>query len=344
LVSWTFNIYVILHLFLAFLFFYHFVKGISCSKLSTLITSISYCYGGYTIAAINTLSNLSTLIWLPAILWSFQRATIKNRKSGYFLTVLFLCMAILGGEPQLFILMGGLLFFYGLISVPPKNPIIWSHLKNAFIVLLLIISAIFITMVQLGPSYQDYLLSVRRGGITYEEASRFSLNFETLKHLILPLRFNHDFATNPASLNSFFPGSGKIPWLLTIYPGLMILPLALFGLFFNYSKRILLWFCTFCITLILALGDNTPFYQFFYKIFPFFRFPEKFIVLTSFSLLVMATFGSDRLISLLNKHGRRVSLFFMLILFIVFIDLYSAHRNLNPFCKSTLYQYLPARI
>lgn len=172
-----------------------------------------------------------------------------------------------------------------------------------------------------------------------EEASRFSLNFETLKHLILPLRFNYDFATNPASLKSFFPGSGEMPWLLTIYPGFIILPLALFGLFFNYSRRTLLWFGTFCITLILALGDNTPFYQFFYKIFPFFRFPEKFIFLTSFSLLVMAAFGADRMISLLNQRVRRVSLFFILIITLVFIDLYLSHRNLNPLCQSTLYQY-----
>jgi len=337
----AFNIYVILHLFLGFLFFYHFVNGIGCSKISSLITTISYCYGGYTIASVNTLINLSTLIWLPAILWSFQRATIKNHKSGYFLTLLFICMAILGGEPQLFILMGGLLFFYGLISIPNKHALWWPHLRNALMVLLLIISGVCLTMVQLGPTYQDYLLSVRLGGITYEEASRFSLNFEMLKHLILPLRFNADFATNPASLNSFFPGpgSGKMPWLLTIYPGFMILPLALFGLFFNYSKRILLWFFTFFITLILALGDNTPFYQVFYKIFPFFRFPEKFIFLTSFSLLVMAAFGSDRLISLINQHRRRASLFFILILVILIIDLYSAHKNLNPLCKSTFYQY-----
>ena len=92
---WSFNIYVILHFILAFCFFYLFLKGIGLSPKSAIITSISYCYGSYAIASVNTLNNLSTLIWLPAILWSFQRATTKSHKSGFFFTVLFLCMAIL---------------------------------------------------------------------------------------------------------------------------------------------------------------------------------------------------------------------------------------------------------
>jgi len=336
---WSFNVYIILHLFLAFCFFYHFIKGLGLSSQSAIFTSISYCYGSYTISSVNTLNNLSTLIWLPAILWAFQRATSKGHKSGYFFTALFLCMAILGGEPQLFILSVGLLLFYSLISIPQINVSISLSLKNALIVLCLILSAIFIVMVQLGPAYQDYQLSVRLGGITYEEASRHSLNFESLKHLFFPLRFHADFATDPASLNNLFPGHGQIPWLLTIYPGFLILPIALFGLLFSFSKRIFIWLVVFIITLILALGHNTPIYHLFYKIVPFFRFPEKFMFLSSFSLLVMAAYGFDRLISFLNQKGVRLSLFFFLIVLIMVIDLYSTHRNLNPLCKSSFYQY-----
>ena len=93
----SFNIYVILHIVLGFCFFYLFIKGMGLSRQSALITSISYCYGSYTIATINTLNNLTTLIWLPAILWSFPRAKSKKRTSGYFLTALepFLILDIL---------------------------------------------------------------------------------------------------------------------------------------------------------------------------------------------------------------------------------------------------------
>ena len=42
----SFNIYIILHFFLGFCFFYLFIAGLGLSKKTALITSISYCYGG----------------------------------------------------------------------------------------------------------------------------------------------------------------------------------------------------------------------------------------------------------------------------------------------------------
>ena len=252
----SFNIYIILHIVLGFCFFYLFIKGIGLSRESAFITSISYCYGGYTIATINTLNNLTTLIWLPAILWSFQKATTKGHKSGYFFTVLFLCMAILGGEPQLFILTAGLFFLYGLTFVDDETPGIGSRIKNAALILFLITSSVLLTMIQLGPAYMDYQLSTRLGGMSFHEASRFSLNFERLQHFLFPLRFSHTFTTDPASLSSFFPGNDKMPWLLTIYPGFMIVPTVFFGLFFGFSKRILFWLIIFCITCLLYTSPS----------------------------------------------------------------------------------------
>ena len=331
----SFNIYIILHIVLGFCFFYLFIKGIGLSRQSALITTISYCYGGYTIATINTLNNLTTLIWLPAILWSFQNAAAKGHKSGYFFTVLFLCMSILGGEPQLFILTAGLVFFYGLAFIPDETSGINSRTKYAVIILFLIISSILITMVQLGPAYMDYQLSARLGGMTYEEATKFSLNFEMLKHLLIPLHFSPTFATDPATLKNFFPGPGQMPWLLTIYPGFMIVPMVTFGLVFNFSKRVLFWLIVFCITLVLALGHNTPAYYIFFNIFPFFRFPEKFMFLASFSLLVMAAYGLDRVFSLLKQKPVRPKFLFFLMALTIFADLYVNHKDLNPLCESS---------
>ncbi|MCD4716493.1 MAG: YfhO family protein [Desulfobacterales bacterium] len=332
--SWSFNIYIILHFFLGFCFFYHFIKGIGLSKGSALITSISYCYGGYAIASVSTLNNLSTMIWLPAILWSFQKAATKGHKSGYFFTVLFLCMSILGGEPQLFILTAGLVFFYGLTSVADETHGISSRIKNTAIILIVITSSVLLTMVQLGPAYMDYQLSARLGGIAYEEATEFSLNLQMLKHLVLPLHFSLTFTTDPAALNNFFPGKGQMPWLLTIYPGFMIVPMAIFGLFFGFSKRILFWLVTFFITLALALGHNTPAYYIFFKIFPFFRFPEKFMFLAGFSLLVMAAYGFDRIFCLFRQKSVRPGLLLFFMALTVFADLYVTHKNLNPLCES----------
>lgn len=335
----SFNIYIILHFFLAFFFFYHFIKEIGLSRKSALFTGISYCYGSYTISVISTISNLSTLIWLPAMLWSFHRATTKNFKSGYFLTVLFLCMAILGGEPQLFIMSAGLLFFHGLLSSSGKSFKLDGFLKNAVIILILILSAVLITLAQLGPTYLDYQYSVRFGGLAYNETTRFSMTWAMLKHLILPLKYHAGFTTDPDILRNFFPGNAEMPWLLTIYPGFLIVPITLLGLYYNFSKKILFWLATFFIFLILALGPNTPIHYIFYKIFPFFRFPEKFMFLAGFSLLVMCAYGLDFLISSIEKKGLRSDIFFILLFVILFVDLYINHKHLNPVWESKSYQY-----
>ena len=333
----SFNYFILAHFILGFCFFYLFIKEIGLSKKAAIFTGISYCYGGFTIASINILNNLSTLIWLPAILWSFTRATNDCSKLGHFLTVLFLCMSFLGGEPQLFLMSVSLLFLYGLIVIS-KNNTIKDYTKVTATIVILIVSALMIAMAQLGPTYNDYQLSVRLGGISYEEATRHSLEPNILKHIIIPLRFPNDFHTAAKSLQGFFPGDEQIAWLLTVYPGFLILPIAILGCFRSFSKRIMFWIFIFIISTLLALGYHTPVYSVFYQVFPYFRFPAKFMFLGNFGLLVLSAYGIDRLFYILHRLKIGPSLIFIFISIILIIDLSSAHKNLNPITDSGLYQ------
>ena len=336
----SFNLYIAVHFFLAFCFFYLFVVSQGLSRKSALLTAISYCYGGYIFATINTLNNLSTGIWLPAILWAFNRARQTANRSFYLLTVLFLSMAILGGEPQLFILSGGMLFLHAVFSGPNGAEERRWRLKYGFLVILLLGAwAILITMVQLGPTYMDYHHSARLGGLSYEEASRFSLGFATLKHLLIPLHFSENFSAAKETLRNFFPGEGEIPWLLTVYPGAIIFPLALLGAICSFSRKKFIWPGIFVVSIVLALGTNTPVHYFFYKILPIFRFPEKFMFSAGFSLLVMSAYGFDKVFKLAKRKNIRPTLVFCFFAAALTLDLYSNHRNLNPVCNSDFYGY-----
>lgn len=332
------NLFILVHIFLAGLFFYLFIRDRGHSENAALITTLSYAFGGYTLSSINVLNNLTTLVWLPAVMWSYQRTVDNNSMKFFFLTAFCLCCAILGGEPQLFILIAGLLVL-SCLMFPDKRP--WPlRMKTSVSALFLIILAIGITLFQIGPTYTDYLYSVRLDGIPFKEAIQNSLHFETLKHLILPLIFPADFTTDPASLSSFFPESGRLPWLLSLYPGFIIVPLAIAGLFGAYFRNTLYWFIIFCIAVLLALGGNTPFYSLFYKIFPIFRFPEKFIFVCNFSLLVIAAHGVDTVIGPLQRIQIRPVFVTMLLISTLATDLFISHRYLNPVCSaSAYYQY-----
>jgi hypothetical protein len=91
-------------------------------------------------------------------------------------------------------------------------------------------------------------------------------------------------------------------------------------------------------SIALALGNNTPVYRVFYETFPFFRFPVKFMFIASLSLLILTGYGADKLFSILRKFNIHSSLVFTFISIILIIDLFSANKNLNPFCESAFYQ------
>lgn len=336
---YAFKMYILLHMVLGFFFFYLFIRSLGLSKQAAVFSGVSFCFGGMTVASINVLNNLSVLIWLPAILWSFQKAVACGRPSRYILTVGFLCLAILGGEPQLFIMGVGLLFTYGVFLVPKEGHGRRSFLYMGGLTIVLTVAAIAITMVQLGPTYQDYRNSVRFGGIPYSDATAYSLDWRVLKHLIIPSVFDSEFSTTSAYMDRFFPGHSSVPWLLSIYPGFLIIPVSLTGLFLNRSRKVYFWSFIFLFCLVLSLGRHTPVYRLFYYGFPFFRFPEKFIYPAGVGLLVVSAYGLDGTIEWIKSKGVHTMRLFAIMLLVLYADLYISHHYLNPLSDARFYDY-----
>ena len=335
----SFNLYIVTHFFLGFCFLYGFIREIGLSRQSALFAGISYCYGGYMIASVISLNHLSTMIWLPAILWGLQRSTNRRRISDLFLSLFFWVMSVLGGEPQLFVMTAGLVLLYALVLLP-ETPVSWrQRAKSGATVVILILGAVLLTAAQWIPTYVDYQYSARFQGIAYEAAVQFSLSPGMLKHLFIPLAFPSTFVTDPRGLSALFPATGEMPMLLTVYPGFLILPFFLLGLRTAGWKRNAFWAATFILSTLLALGLHTPVYAVFYELFPFFRFPEKFMFLASLSLLVPAAQGFELLLSFMRKKGRPARYAGYLLLGVLLADLHVHHRHLNPTCESGFYSY-----
>jgi hypothetical protein len=336
---WSFNLYVCLHFFLGFIFFYGFVTSLGLSANTAKLVSASFCYGSFVIASANTLNNLSAAIWLPAMLWAFHAARMRNNRSAYGWGVLSLALCLMAGEPQLFLFSVALLGVFALSLAPFEQRSHWAfRIKGLGMVVVLVLAAALIASAQLGPAFTDYTLSVRKEGFSFEEAARFSLQPLMLKHLLLPLAFPRHYETDPAFLTHFFPGSSGMPWLLTLYPGAVILPLGALSLFSRFRRRALPWLMVFIVSLALALGENAPLYRLFYKVLPAFRFPEKFVFPANFGLLLMAAYGLEDLLSRLKKRGWAASLLPLALFAFLVLDLFWAHRNLNPVHESNFYQ------
>ena len=341
---WSFNVYVCLHFFLGFLFCYGFVKSVGLSPKTALIVSVSFCYGSFVIASVNTLNDLTASIWLPAALWAFHEARMKNKRPAYGWTVLSLSLCLLAGEPQIFLFTVALLALFAFFPPREQSLDLSFGIKNIAMIVLLVLVAFLVASVQLGPAFEDYKLSIRTEGFTFREAARFSLHPSMLKHLFLPLVFPSNFETDPNFLTRFFPGSSAIPWLLTLYPGTMILPLAALSLLSRVRKRVLPWLMVFALSLALALGENAPLFRLFYHVFPAFRFPEKFVFPAAFSLLLLAAHGLEEIFSRVDMRKRRANLLFLGLFVFLVLDLFWANRNLNPVCESSFYQAYDPRL
>jgi len=340
----SFNLYIVFHMFLCFCFVYLFIRGIRLSIPASIFSAIAYSYGGYVLSSINLLNNLTVITWLPAMLWSYQRALTLKSFFYYILTIFFLCLAILGGEPQLFIFSVIVTFCFGLVLISKNKINVNSFMIYNLTFIIIITAALLITIIQWGPTFLDYQHSIRLKGFNFNEASQFSLSWDRLKHLLIPVSFNQSFGREQAALNILFPHQGKIPWLLSIYPGLLVTLLALVGAFYKPSLEKSFWMVLFLLGIVFALGNNTPFYNLIYKIFPFFRFPGKFFFLANIGLVVLSGYGFDRLMSILMKLGVKSKYFVWIIPLILFVDLYMAHAGLNLTCKTGLYQFLDSSL
>lgn len=327
----SFNLYVVLHIFLCFCFVYLWGRGNGLSIPASIFSAIAYSYGGYVLSSINLLNNLTVITWLPAMLWAYQKALSEKSWIGYALTVFFLCLAILGGEPQLLMFSLIITFCFGLVLNSKKGSHFASVARHSLIFLTIVLSSLLLTIVQWGPTFFDYQNSVRLNGFNFQQATEFSLSWNRLKQLIIPISFSQVFGSVLVE--------GTVPWLLSIYPGLLVAPLALVGFFSRLSREKIFWMVLFLLGIAFALGSHTPLYTFVHQLFPYFRFPEKFYFLSNIGLVALAGYGFDRLMSLLKKQGVKTTTLLFILPLLLLVDLYLAHAHLNPTCKTGFYQF-----
>ena len=335
----SFNIYVVLHIFLCFCFMYYFMKEIGVSASAAILAAISYTYGGYILSSINVLNNLPAIVWLPAILWFYHRALTRKSIPYYLLTIICFCATILGGEPQLFMLTVAISYLFGIVVCLKNINIIKLFIKYNFVFVTMIIGSLLVTIIQWGPTFLDYQNSVRSSGFAFKDAVAHSMSFAALKHLIVPLSLDQAFNGGHTWVSKLYPPKGDIPWLLSIYPGFIMLPLAILSVYPRPTKEIIFWMMLFCLGIFLSLGSNTPVYYFIYKVSPFFRFPEKFFFLSCISLVVLSAYGFDCLKKLMTNAGIETVFISLMLPFILFLDLYFVNIHINPTCEVGFYNY-----
>lgn len=291
---------MILHLMLAGVAAYAFLRAIGIGFHAALIGGLAYMMSGQVASLVSPGHDgkLFVSALLPVTLLVLTWGIRDARHWAWGLLAIVVGLGVLSPHPQLLqylLLACGawalMLAFGGAGDAALTRRQAFSRLGLALgaVVIGGAIGAIQYLPVQ---EYVDW--SPRVGGRDYEYATSFSMPIEELINTYLPQFsgiLSDYWGRNGIHLHSEYLGAGVL-LLATAGIGAAALP----------ARRRLVFFWTgvFAISLLWALGGNTPFYHLVYAIVPgskFFRAPSTIYFVTTFAVAVFAAMGAERVLA-----------------------------------------------
>jgi hypothetical protein len=275
------EIEAIFHLGLAGVFTFLFVRRRTGQPGAGLIAGLAFSLGGYlTSYPMLQLIILETAVWLPAGLWLLDRALAARSLAQMAVAGVIFGFGVLAGHPQTFLYVAYAAAAYFIfravgLRLPVRFAIPAAVILGA--------GALGISAAHWLPGLQMYGLSPR-AGLTYQEIAN---------------------GFRPAELWGLLrPNPGQ--WS-PLYAGLMPLALAVGGLALWRKAETGFWAGLGLVALLLSLGRYGFLYPLFYRIAPgfaTFRDQERIALLVSFSLAVLAGYGTAALLRRLTPALR----------------------------------------
>jgi len=302
----------ILHVFLAGLFTYWFLRTIHTGRFGSLLASVAFMFSSIVVVWLEFAPVLNTMVWLPLILLLAERALQRNS----------LPYAVLAGMAIGIQFLAGFAYFSYHILLAASSYIAFRFLyllarrprgKGLLVSMGLVISifglGFSLPAIQLLPTF-ELTGHMMRGSESYEGIAATAFPIQNLVTFLVP-----DFFGSPVA--GPFWGLGNFNEY-TAYLGIIPLLFAFMALALR-RDRIAFFFALLLVgSLLLALG--TPFYKLLMVVVPTFRDTRvagRFVFLSIFSLAVLAGLGADYLLRAVRGKavGSRV-IFLALLAFI----------------------------
>jgi hypothetical protein len=288
---------LIIHIFLAGLFTYVFLRSLGLSFVAALVGGIAYQLGGNVAGLVSPGHDgkifVATL--LPLALLLLVRGIRDGRNYAWGVLAIVVGLAVLSPHPQLLqymLLMTGafalfLALGWGIDTPVPRR----EGMKRLGFALGSVGLGMAMGAIQFLPLRHYVPFSPRSGGKGWEHAVSYSLPPEEIINFGIP-QFS-------GILDNYWGRNGI--HLHSDYIGVTVLILA--GLAFgawtlrSHTRLVRFWLGAFIISLLWALGGFTPFYSIIYAIVPgtkFFRAPSTMLYIVSLCTAVLAAFGAER--------------------------------------------------
>lgn len=269
------------------------LRRLGRGELAQTVGGLAFSLSGYLVARAHFLSINAAVAWLPWILLAaFNLAHEPKRTRNFLWLALALAMQWLVGHAQtawytLLLAIAWLIFWAWRGGK-------WSQVWRAALAFAAASASAFaLSTVQLLPTAEYLLNSQRATQVDFSQAAMYSFWPWRLLTAFAP-----NFFGNPAYGNYW--GYGNY-WEDAIYIGVPALLLALWVIFrirrVDKDRPLFIFLIILIgISLLLALGSNTPFYEWLFvhvPTFALFQSPARFTIWLVFGLAALAAFGVD---------------------------------------------------
>lgn len=323
----------IIHLILAGLFTFVFLRALGIGFLAALIGGLAYMLSG-NIAGLVSPGHDGKLFMsalLPLALFLVLRGVRDGRAWAWGALAVTIGLAVLTPHPQLlqYLLLtcGAFGLFLAFSDTGTGRLPRPTALRRLALSALSVIVGGAMGAIQFLPVREYVAWSPRAGGKGWEAATSYSMPPEEMVNFYLPQFsgiLDAYWGDNGIHLHSEYLGAAVFILLALAFTRSWAAP-----------QRRMLWFWTgaLVISLLWALGGYTPFYRLVYAIVPgtrFFRAPSTMLFVVSFCVAMLAAFGAERALR------RDVSRRFLLIAAAVagFVGLLGATGGLTNFAAS----------
>jgi hypothetical protein len=301
-----YRLHILVHIYIGLIGMYALLRSMELRIPAAFFGALVFGLGGIYLSYINLLPILFCAAWLPLTCLFVRRFLLAPNLRDFAIGSLFLGMQFLVAEPTTVAQTGFLLGMYAMYRgwyAAKDWGYSWTHaipemLTRVLFIGLISTCAFAIGAAQMLPALDHVSESARSRTFDWSLVSAWSLPWAKLAELIYP-NFLGYLSINQVMWywgGGLYPGMGS-PFLFNIYSGLLVTALAI-GAFFVKPRggRFVLILVVF--SLLIALGGHTPFLKLLYEagIATGIRYPEKFILVALFAVIIFAAQLLDRML------------------------------------------------
>ncbi len=300
----AFQLLPLVHILIATFTMYALLRSMELGRPAACLGAISFGVGGLLCSMLILFPYLFSIAWLPLTCLFARRYLLSlntaHSPRDFVLATFFLGLQLLVGEPTTAFQSGVLLGLYAIYRATRDERTPASFARRVGAIGAISIAAVLVAAVQVIPTIDHFGDTARARGIDFTNVSRWSTPFPRLAELIYPNALGHNAALDHRQYwaTALYEPGAKVPFYFGIYSGLLLTIMSAAGVLARKRGALLVGIIA-AVSVIAASGAHTPLLRILYDagIAATLRYPEKFVLMLVFAIIVFGAQTFDRLLA-----------------------------------------------